>query len=97
MWDSISWTTAEDLLLDIGAVLFVTIVAVGFSVYRHHREETAGIVHGQWSARLIPPPEPGPAPPLPAPIPEPPEPSPGPPLPEPAPPAPNPAVPLATR
>jgi hypothetical protein len=79
MWSFISWTNLEDLLLDMGAVLVVTVLVTIWAVAANRRAERM---------RGIPQPEPGPLPPLPLPQPEPPKPVPGPPHPEPPPPEP---------
>lgn len=72
MWDAIAWTNLEDLLLDMGAVIFVMTVVLVLAV-RTNRAD----------AGRMPAPDPGPQPPAPRPGPEPAPPRPGPPLPAP--------------
>jgi len=79
MWSFISWTNLEDLLLDMSAILVVTVVVTIWVVATNRRAER------MYGSRQ---PEPGPLPPLPLPQPEPPSPVPGPPHPEPLPPEP---------
>ncbi|HMA38167.1 MAG TPA: hypothetical protein VKY74_27210 [Chloroflexia bacterium] len=92
MWDSISWDSTADLLLDMGAVIFVMLVIMFVTVVTRRRELAAGRGLPPAHAIIPPAPEPGPAPPHPHPGPEPPVPHPGP-LPDPAPPIPDPPLP----
>ena len=66
MWSFISWTNLEDLLLDMGAVLVVTVLVTIWAVANNRRAERM---------RDIPQPEP------PSPVPGPPHPQPLPPEP----------------
>jgi hypothetical protein len=79
MWSFISWTNLEDLLLDMSAILIVTVLVTIWAVANNRHAERM---------HRIPQPEPGPLPPLPVPQPEPPAPVPGPPHPQPPPPEP---------